>query len=84
MQNVYSTSNIYEQGVCLGLAVTEQFFKGTNKGAWRVHGGGFAGTIQCFVPTDMLDDYKTVIEKVFGEGSCYVLLIRPIGGCEIK
>lgn len=84
LQNVYSTSNIYEQGVCLGLAVTEQFFKGTNKGAWRVHGGGFAGTIQCFVPTDMLDDYKTVIEKVFGEGSCYVLLIRPIGGCEIK
>ena len=83
LQNVYSTSNIYEQGVCLGLAITEQFFKGTNKGAWRVHGGGFAGTIQCFVPTDMLDNYKTVIEKVFGEGSCYVLLIRPIGGCEI-
>ena len=84
LQNVYSTSNLHEQGVSLGLAVTEQFFKGTNKGAWRVHGGGFAGTIQCFVPTDMLDDYKTVIEKVFGEGSCYVLLIRPIGGCEIK
>lgn len=84
LQNVYSTSNLHEQGVSLGLAVTEQFFKGTNKGAWRVHGGGFAGTIQCFVPTDMLDNYKTVIEKVFGEGSCYVLLIRPIGGCEIK
>lgn len=84
LQNVYSTSNLHEQGVSLGLAVTEQFFKGTNKGAWRVHGGGFAGTIQCFVPTDMLDDYKTVVEKVFGEGSCYVLLIRPIGGCEIK
>ncbi len=84
LQNVYSTSNLYEQGISVALAVTEQFFKGTGKGAYRVHGGGFAGTIQCFIPTDMLDDYKTVIEKVFGQGSCYVLLIRPIGGCEIK
>lgn len=84
LQNVYSTSNLYEQGIALALAITEQFFKGTGKGAYRVHGGGFAGTIQCFIPTDMLDDYKTVIEKVFGEGSCYILLIRPIGGCEIK
>lgn len=84
LQNVYSTSNLYEQGVSLALAVTEQFFKGTNKGAYRVHGGGFAGTIQCFIPTDMLDSYKSVIEKVFGKGSCYILLIRPIGGCEIK
>ena len=83
LQNVYSTSNLYEQGISLALAVTEQFFKGTDKGAYRVHGGGFAGTIQCFVPTDMLEAYKTVIEKVFGKGSCYVLLIRPIGGCEI-
>ncbi|MBE6805962.1 MAG: galactokinase [Ruminococcaceae bacterium] len=84
LQNVYSTSNLYEQGIALALAITEQFFKGTGKGAYRVHGGGFAGTIQCFIPTDMLDDYKTVIEKVFGEDSCYILLIRPIGGCEIK
>lgn len=83
LQNVYSTSNLHEQGISLALAVTEQFFKGTDKGAYRVHGGGFAGTIQCFIPTDMLEDYKTVIEKVFGEGSCYILLIRPIGGCEI-
>ena len=84
LQNVYSTSNLHEQGVSLGLAVTEDFFKGTKEGAWRVHGGGFAGTIQSFVPVNMLDSYKTVMEKVFGEGSCYVLLIRPIGGCEIK
>ena len=82
LQNVYSNSNIYEQGISLGLAVTEQFLQGV-KGAARVHGGGFAGTIQCFMPIEKLSAYKQYIEKVFGEGSCYILNIRPIGGCEI-
>ena len=82
LQNVYSNSNIYEQGISLGLAVTEQFLQGV-KGAARVHGGGFAGTIQCFMPIEKLNTYKQYIEKVFGEGSCYILNIRPIGGCEI-
>lgn len=82
LQNVYSNSNIYEQGISLGLAVTEQFMQGI-KGAARVHGGGFAGTIQCFMPVEHLNDYKQYVEKVFGEGSCYILNIRPIGGCEI-
>ncbi len=82
LQNVYSNSNIYEQGISLGLAVTEQFLYGI-KGATRVHGGGFAGTIQCFMPIEHLSAYKSYIEKVFGEGSCYILNIRPIGGCEI-
>jgi len=50
------------------------------KGACRVHGGGFAGTIQCYIPSDMLDCYKAMIEKTFGEGSCCVLNIRPVGG----
>ncbi len=84
LQNVYSNSDTSSQGVSLGLALTEQFLIGRKKkAAFRVHGGGFAGTIQCFMPTDYLDEYKTYIEKVFGNGSCYILNIRPIGGCEI-
>lgn len=82
LQNTYSTSAVNEQGLCLGLALTEKFLKG--RGACRVHGGGFAGTIQCFIPADMIDAYKVMIEKVFGEGSCYVLKIRPVGGYELS
>ena len=84
LQNVYSNSDTSSQGVSLGLALTEQFLiNREKKGAFRVHGGGFAGTIQCFMPTEYLADYKNYIEKVFGNGSCYILNIRPIGGCEI-
>ncbi len=78
LQNLYSTSNVTEQGLSLAIALTKQFLKG--KGACRVHGGGFAGTIQCYIPTDSLDDYKAMIEKTFGKGSCCVLNIRPVGG----
>ncbi len=78
LQNVYSNSNIAEQGVSLALALTKRYLGG--KGACRVHGGGFAGTIQAFVPTDMVDGYRAAIEAVFGEGSCYVLNIRSVGG----
>ena len=53
------------------------------KGAWRVHGGGFAGTIQAFVPNDILPEFKATICSVFGEKSCYVLNIRPVGGVRI-
>lgn len=81
LQNTYSTSAVNEQGLCLGLALTERFLKG--RGACRVHGGGFAGTIQCFIPTDMIEDYKKMIEDVFGEDSCYILKIRPVGGFEM-
>lgn len=81
LQNLYSTSNVKEQGLCLGIALTKQFLKG--KGACRVHGGGFAGTIQCYIPNDMLDSYVETIEAVFGKGSCNVLNIRSLGGCEI-
>lgn len=84
LQNVYSTSNVHEQGISLGLALTEQFIAKTGRGVCRVHGGGFAGTIQCFLPTDSIVEYKEFIEKTFGEGSCYVLKIRPVGGYEIK
>ena len=78
LQNVYSVSAVNEQGISLGLAIAEKILNG--KGACRVHGGGFAGTIQCFVPNEMLNEFKVEIEKVFGEGSCYVLNIRAFGG----
>lgn len=80
-QNVFTTKNTFEQGVSLALALTERILKG--KGAFRVHGGGFAGTIQAFVPNELTSEYKTKIEKVFGNGSCYILSIRPIGGTKI-
>ena len=80
-QNVFSSSNPLSQPVSLALAISEVILKG--KGAWRVHGGGFAGTIQAFVPNELLDEYKESLEAVFGEGACYVLAIRPFGGTEI-
>ncbi len=80
-QNVFSVKKPLEQPVSLALALSEELLKG--KGAWRVHGGGFAGTIQAFVPNDILADYKKAMEDIFGEGSCYVLIIRPVGGIEI-
>ena len=82
LQNLYSTTAVKEQGLSLAIALTRQFLG--DKGACRVHGGGFAGTIQCYIPTDLLNDYKTMIEKAYGEGSCSVLSIRPVGGYEIK
>ena len=80
-QNVFSVKKPQEQPVSLALAVSESILKG--KGAWRVHGGGFAGTIQAFVPNEILADYKNAMESIFGEDSCYVLIIRPVGGVEI-
>ncbi len=80
-QNVFSSSAPLSQPVSLALAISEVILKG--KGAWRVHGGGFAGTIQAFVPNELLDEYKESLEAVFGEGACYVLAIRPFGGTEI-
>jgi galactokinase len=81
LQNVYTTINISEQGLSLALCIAEDIL--CNKGAYRVHGGGFGGTIQNFVPLDMLDEFKQRIEEVFGEGSCYILSIRPVGGTKI-
>lgn len=81
LQNLYSPSNPAEQGLALAIALTKQYLAG--RGACRVHGGGFAGTIQCYIPDDMLAGYKDMIEAVFGQGSCVTLNIRPVGGCEI-
>lgn len=82
LQNLYSPSNVAEQGLPIGIALTQHFLG--DKGACRVHGGGFAGTIQAYIPTDMFDEYKQMIEAVFGEGSCVKLSIRPVGGYELK
>lgn len=81
-QNIYPVSNVREQGVSLGLALSEKVLKGS--GAWRVHGGGFAGTIQAFVPQHLLNDYTAALENVFGKGSCHKLLIRPLGSVKIE
>lgn len=77
-QNIYSNKSVNEQPVAIGLALSEELLRGT--GAWRVQGGGFAGTIQAFVPLELLEEYKTRMQHVFGEKACYVLQIRPLGG----
>lgn len=82
LQNVYSPSNPKEQAISLALALTKQFLNGY--GAYRVHGGGFAGTIQCYIPNKMFEDYKNMIEAVFGENSCVPLFVRTVGGYELK
>ena len=80
-QNIYPVNNIKEQGVSLALALSDIVLKG--QGAWRVHGGGFAGTIQAFVPAKLLDKYITTLEHVFGKGSCHNLFIRQKGADRI-
>ena len=81
LQNVYSPSNPSEQGLSLALSLASKALE--HRGAYRVHGGGFAGTIQAFVPNDLLENYLNIMSAVFGNDSCYVLNIRPIGGTEI-
>jgi galactokinase len=81
-QNCYSHKNIEEQGISVALAVTERLLKG--RGAWRVHGGGFAGTIQAFVPGDLLGRYMAHMQAIFGEDSCHELMIRPVGTTSVE
>ncbi len=81
LQNLYSTSVPKEQGIPLGIMVSKRVLKG--KGAVRVHGGGFAGTVQAFVPVASADEYKAELDRVFGEGACRIFRIRPVGGAEV-
>lgn len=81
LQNIFATVDPKEQGVVLGLYTAERILNG--RGACRVHGGGFAGTIQAFVPNDLLDKFISEMEHLFGEGSCYNLYIRPVGGTKV-
>lgn len=82
LQNVFSPAHPHEQGVSIGLALSESVLHG--HGVCRVHGGGFAGTIQAFVPTDLVETYRHALEAVFGEGSCYVLNIRSLGAVKVS
>ncbi len=78
LQNLYSNKAVDCQGLSLGICVGEQVLG--DEGAVRVHGGGFAGTVQALLPKAYLDAFCTAMETVFGTGCCHVLRIRPVGG----
>lgn len=82
LQNLYSTKHPTRQDLPLAIMMSKKLLNGA--GAVRVHGGGFAGTIQAFVPNEMVDTYAREMEKIFGEGACLKLTIRPVGGVEFK
>ena len=83
LQNVYTTKNVEEQGLSLALCITERFMSG-NKGAFRVHGGGFAGTIQAYVPEEYVELYRKTMDSVFGDGACLVLRVRRDGAIKVN
>lgn len=82
LQNVNVTGSVKEQAVGVVLALCEELLNG--KGAYRVHGGGFAGTVQAFVPLEQLEYFRQNMEKFVGSGNCHVLSIRANGGTVIK
>ncbi len=82
LQNVYSPAHPAEQGVSLALAACERLLAPVG-GAWRVHGGGFAGTVQSFVPLDFVEHFIREMDALFGAGSCHRLAIRPVGGVRL-
>lgn len=81
LQNIVPCGSKEHQEMALALALCDKLLKG--RGAYRVHGGGFAGTVQAFVPQDMLEEFRGGIEAALGAGSCHVLSIRPVGGTQI-
>lgn len=81
LQNVYAAKNPKEQGLSLALYLAQSILDG--KGAYRVHGGGFGGTTQNFVPFDMVEQFRNVMESVFGNGKCHILFIRNCGGVKV-
>ena len=82
LQNVIPAGYKRHQDVALALALCDHYLAG--RGAYRVHGGGFAGTVQAFVPMDILETFRTGLDAALGEGACHVLSIRPEGGVEAK
>ena len=82
LQNVIPAGYKAHQDVAVALALCEKFLGG--RGAYRVHGGGFAGTIQAFVPFDILDAFVAGMDGILGKGACHVLSIRPQGGVEME
>jgi len=81
LQNVDTYRDPANQPVAVALAMARYYLRG--RGARRVHGGGFAGTIQAFVPLDMVDEFKNGMDSLLGEGACRVTYIRPVGGCAL-
>ena len=81
LQNVYTTKNVSEQGLSLALALAEGYLGG--EGAQRVHGGGFAGTVQIFVKKERLEGLTRLMNSVFGDGSAMALNVRPVGACKL-
>ena len=82
LQNVIPAGYTTHQDVAVALALCEHYLCG--QGAFRVHGGGFAGTVQAFVPFPLLDSFRAGIDSALGEGACHVLSIRPQGGVEME
>lgn len=81
LQNLFSCSNPTKQALTLGIMLSKRILR--CEGAVRVHGGGFAGTIQAFVPIDFAEKYISEMNRIFGECSCVKIKIRPVGGVEI-
>ena len=81
LQNCYPPGNTRVQGVTLALALSERLLGG--RGGWRVHGGGFAGTIQAFVPRDLLPGYLEEMGSAFGQGACHELSVRQAGAVRV-
>ena len=81
LQNVIPAGYVQHQDMAVALGLCQHYLQG--RGAFRVHGGGFAGTVQAFVPFDLLDSFKNGIESALGAGACHVLSIRKDGGVEV-
>lgn len=81
LQNIYTTRNVQSQAMSIALGVSESILG--NHGVCRVHGGGFAGTIQIFVGNSFVEEYRKSMDKVFGSGSCHVLKVRQHGGMQV-
>ena len=81
-QNVYCAADVRHQGLSVALALSQSILQGS-AGAWRMQGGGFAGTIQAYVPRSLLARYHDQIERVFGAGSCYILRLREQGAVRV-
>lgn len=81
LQNIYSPKEPHVQNMTVALGASEYVLK--DRGVCRVHGGGFAGTIQAFVENEAVEEYRTFMESIFGEGTCHVLKVRPYGGIKI-
>ena len=82
LQNVIPAGYVKQQAMAVALGLCEHYLQG--RGAYRVHGGGFAGTVQAFVPFDLLESFRAGIDAALGQGACHVLSIRPQGGVEME